>query len=379
MRRDDEADWDSLIGDFYLAAVDQEAAARVAPALATLLNAGTAAFWSLDTQTGALAGRLLSNFEPENMALYAAHWYAYDPWTLPLAQQGVEGVVRGAQLIEDAKLLRHPFYADYGVKTGHFHVMGSILQPSARTTTVGCIAVQRPRSLGAFSDRDFALMERLLPHARRARQLDSRLDANLHPLLAGRAALDAMETATIALSGTGTVVHANAAAEALDRVGSVIRLRRSGEDSRISATQSADTAWLRSAIADAARGGPGGAGRLRGAGEEVYAAVVTPLPRRLSDAGEFGCLPGMALLTLRQIDPLARNTRLEALSIRLFAFTQAEARAAALLATGMSPEEIAGAREVRISTVRTLLTRAMDKSGARNLRQLAIMLTSLAR
>jgi hypothetical protein len=300
-----ETAWDSLIGDLYLAAVDQQASARVAPALARLLNAGTAAYWSLDKRTGALTGRLLTNFVPENMALYAAHWYAYDPWTLPLAQQGVEGVVRGAQLIEDSKLVRHPFYAEYGVRTGHFHVMGSILQPSARTPNVGAIAVQRDRHLDAFTDTDFAMLERLLPHARRARQLDARLEGELHPLLAGRAALDAMDTATITLLGTGMVVHANTAAEALDRNAGVIRLRQYGEDGRVAALRSTDKVWLRAAIANAARGGPGGAGRLLGVGEATYAAVVTPLPRRFSEFGEVGCLPGMALLTIRKLDALA--------------------------------------------------------------------------
>lgn len=373
----DETAWDALIGDLYLAALDGEAAARVAPALAKMLNAGTAALWSLDTRTGALAGRILNNFAPENMSAYAQHWHAYDPWTLPLVRSGYEGVIRGGELIEDKALLRHPFYAEYGVKTGHFHVMGSVLQPSGRTPHVGAIAVQRPHHLGAFADQEFALLQRLLPHARRALQLDARVHAELLPLMAGRAALDAMETAAIVLDGHGTVLHANAAAETMDRTMHVIRLRKLGEDSRVSATRSEDTLWLRQAIADAARGGDGGARRLPGVGSQIYAAIVTPLPKRLADRGESGWLPGMALLVLRLIEPLTADKRLEDLCIRLFAFTPAEARTARLLVTGMSPEEIAEARDVRISTVRTLLTRGMDKSGAQNLRHFAIMLASL--
>lgn len=374
-----EAAWDNLVGDLYLAAVDQAAAARVAPALSRLLSAGTGAVWAFDGQTGALAGPLHCNFAPENMALYAEHWYAYDPWTLPLAQQGIESVVRGGQLIEDSKLLRHPFYAEYGVNTGHFHVMGAILLRSGQSNRVGCIAVQRPFELGAFSDAEYSLLERLVPHAQRAQQLDARLRSDLAPLLAGRAALDGLPTAAIALRGTGVVVHANAAAERLDRETGVVLLRRPGEDRRIAAHRSADTAWLRDAIADAAQGGAGGAKRLRGKGEDIYAAVVTPLPRRLADQGELGCLPGMALLTLKQIEPLTLDRHLEEMCIKLFGFTRAEAQAAVLLAAGTSPEDIAETRDVRISTVRTLLNRAMDKSGAQNLRRLATMLTLLAR
>lgn len=373
-----EKRWDELIGDLYASCLDGDAEARIAPAVSELFNAGNASLWLLNPRTAALAGKIITNIAPENIAAYAAHWHAYDPWTLPLAAEVGERVVLGSEMIEDEALLKHPFYADYGERAGRFHVMGSIVRIGGGVDRVGAIAVQRPRHGGGFNDAEVQLMERLLPHVRRAMQLDERARSEMLPLLAGRASLDALSAAAIVLDGTGVVLQANQTAEALDRAGGVIHLRRAGEDGRISTLRSADTAWLRNAIADAAGGRPGGARRLTDTQSRVYAAVVTPLPGRLVDREGRGWLPGMALLVLRVIDPLTASPQLEEFCMSLFGMTRSEAQAACLLAQGMGPEEIARHRKVQVSTVRTLLMRAMDKGGARNLRQLVSTLAALS-
>ena len=48
-----------------------------------------------------------------------------------------------------------------------------------------------------FSDEEMRMLTRLLPHARRAYQLEARVRSELVPLFAGRAALDAMATPAI--------------------------------------------------------------------------------------------------------------------------------------------------------------------------------------
>lgn len=68
--------------------------------------------------------------------------------------------------------------------------------------------------------------------------------------------------------------------------------------------------------------------------------------------------------------PPPRRAGLEGVCTALFGLTAAEAKVAALLYDGHSPEEIAALREVRPSTVRTLLKRAVEKSGATNIRDL---------
>jgi len=156
--------WDNLLGDLYLAPFDRAAAARVAPGLARMLGGNTAALWLLDPITGAPTGRVLTNLADDAMALYASAWHAHDPWTLPLARQRAEGVVRGSELISDNALGLSQFYAEFGRRADMFHVVGSVL-PSETSGSVGAIAVQRSLSAGAFEDSEVRLLSRILPHA----------------------------------------------------------------------------------------------------------------------------------------------------------------------------------------------------------------------
>lgn len=135
-----------------------------------------------------------------------------------------------------------------------------------------------------------------------------------------------------------------------------------------------ETRRLREAVADAARGGAGGALRLSPRSDGALLAVVAPLPRSLADLA--GSPHGLVLLTLRPLG--GRGTdEVHRLGMRVLGFTAAEAEVAAALASGMSPGQIAEARNTRISTIRTLLARAQDKAGARNLHNLIRVLTAL--
>jgi DNA-binding CsgD family transcriptional regulator len=81
------------------------------------------------------------------------------------------------------------------------------------------------------------------------------------------------------------------------------------------------------------------------------------------------------LLILRQLGQ--SDDQVRTLAIRLFGLTQAEAEVAAALVTGLGPKEIAIAREVQVSTIRTLLLRAQNKIGVGSLRDLVGTLAAL--
>ncbi|MBP0493579.1 hypothetical protein [Roseomonas indoligenes] len=365
------------MGDLYLAAFDPRAAARVAPSLNILLGGGAAAVWTLDPRTGAPAGRALTNMTVEALAGYAAHWHAHDPWTVPLLRSTPGRVVRGAELIADDALLRNPYYAEHGILHGQFHVLGTALPlwgADDAPRLAGAVSIQRPRGAGAFEDFAVQGLNRLLPHLRRSLQLEAQDTGGT----AGGEMLEVLSGPAAVLDGSAMVLRANAAAEALDREGGPLRLRGGG-GAPISATGAEDTAWLRRAVADAARGGAGGARRLADAGGAQHAVLVTPLPRQMLGQDGRGRSPGLALLLLRRLSPGSDEARLTQLGIIVFGFTSAEAQAAAMLASGRGPEEVATIRAVRLSTVRTLLRNACDKAGVQNLRELVRILTLLLR
>ena len=369
-------EWDDLVGDLYQAAVDPDAAARLPVTLARITGAGTSALWCFDPRTGALEGEMLTNLPAEATTLYADRYHALDPWTPALGRAGLDGiVVRGSSLIEDAALARSAYYGEFGAAFDTFHVMGAVL-PLGREAALGVVAVQRPRGRGAFEDAELAHLARLLPHVRRAFQLRAQVAGSV--LQAQATALDAMleaiGTAAVVLDGHGRVRHANTAAERLDAAGTGLRLRAGGPDQGVAAAVPAETHRLRAAIADAARGGPGGALRLQSRSGAALLAVVSFLPRGM--AALAGSPQGWALLVLRPLSH-PEASRLKQLGAELFGFTPAEAEAAAALCGGLSPSGIAAARQVRVSTVRTLLQRAQDKADAKCLRGLVATLAAL--
>lgn len=367
--------WDKLVGDLYESVLDPDAAMQLPGALARITGAGSAALWCLDPQTGALAGPMLTNLPAEGMALYAAHYHTLDPWTAPLARSGLHGaVVRGSSLIEDAALTRSTYYGEFGAAFDTFHVMGAVL-PLGIGAAVGAVALQRPHGSGGFEDAELARLTRLLPHVRRALQLRAQLAATAVTACTAalEAAIEALGTAAAVLDGHGRMLRANTAAERLDRA--KIGLRLNGDlDHGVAAAHPSETRRLREAVADAARGGSGGALRLTLHPNKALLAVVAPLPRSLAVLA--GAPHGLVLLTMRSLDR-GGNDDMHRLGMRILGFTAAEAEVAAALSTGMSPGEIAKARNTRISTIRTLLARAQGKAGARNLRDLVGILTAL--
>jgi DNA-binding NarL/FixJ family response regulator len=145
----------------------------------------------------------------------------------------------------------------------------------------------------------------------------------------------------------------------------------------LSAHHHADAAALGALVKATASGGaPGGAVRVRNElGVATLAALVAPLPRRLSDApgGPAGRVENQALILLRDLTahPAAPATEL----LRdLFGLTRAEAEVARALAGGATKAAVAQARGIGETTVRTQVRALLTKTGAANLRDLERLL-----
>lgn len=372
-----DRNWDGLLGDLYTAFLDPDAAARLPDAVARAVGGVHAAIWTVDGRTGAQAGRMVSNIPAESRLLYASHYQRLDPWTTQAARMPPNSAVHGASLVDEATVASSAYYNEFGRTFGHFHVVGAVLplHPDAHQP-IGAISVFRPRGRYAFSAEEAARLERLLPHVRRALQVAS--IAGAAALDSATAAVDAMlealGTPAAVLDGAGRVLRANGALERLDAAGTGPKLRGPRGDTGIAAGLADQSRRLRAAAASAASGGPGGAVRFSmGADGATLLAVVSPLPASLAALPGLG--PGLALLLLRPLGIVddAQARRLA----RLFGLTPAEAEVALALAGGLGPKEIAEARGVRVSTVRTLIQRAQDKAGARSTRELASMAAAL--
>ena len=365
-------DREALLGTLYDAALQPEALARLPELLRRALGASSAAVLSIHAGSGAPVGRIQgSQIDPAALASYQQHWHRHDPRARFALANPQLRVLRGQDAITDADYATTPYYNDFGRHIDSFHVIAARTPPDAQSR-IGVLALHRPRQLEAFDAAAQVELVGLLPHLQRAMQLAERLQAAELQARLGLAALDGLRLPALVLTATGQVVLANAEAEAMERGGGPLRLGR--QAGRLAATTPRETQWLLAAIARAAGGEAGGAlTLLHPATGERLAALVTPLPKVLQ--GEAA--GGFALLTLRALDAAEDAARLEQLLRALFGLTAAEATTAAALAGGASPDAIAFARGVQISTIRTLLRRALEKTGAESLRDLARLLGRL--
>lgn len=374
MRRE-PTQWDRLVGDLYSAAVDPEVAGRLPDGIARLIGGTSAVLWTLDTRRGGVADRMLTNVPNEAMALYAAHYHAHDPWVAQIRHTPADAVIRGSSLVDDATLARSVYYNEFGQQVGTFHVAGAML-PLGRAAeqAVGMLAVHRSRGLDGFAGDELEHLARLLPHVRGALQLRSQITeaAVAAESVAAGAVLEAFDTAAAVLDGHGRVLLANAKAEGMDLAGSGFRLRRM-PDQAVAVRSSGETRRLHAAVADAADSGAGGVLLLQVEAGAVL-AMVSPLPPSLCDRVRQP--RGRVLLLLRPLHESGEAV-LRRRGLALFGLTPAEVAVVAALCSGLSPQEIADARRVRISTVRTLLQRAQGKLGAGNLREVVRLVTLL--
>jgi DNA-binding NarL/FixJ family response regulator len=229
------------------------------------------------------------------------------------------------------------------------------------------------------------LLDAVLPHLRRALQLRHRLDGAAAPgaVPPGAAALDALSMGVLVVDVGMRVLVANTAAEALTvGPGAALRLRRTvgtrqGAAAPVKTAEAGhrgDRAALAELVRATALGGhAGGAMRLRDA--DSVAALVMPLPKRLSDApggAGMGRTKDRALILLREAAPSPAAPRAELLR-GLFGLTRAEAEVARALSGGATKRAVAEARGLREVTVRTQVRAILEKTGAANLRDLERM------
>jgi DNA-binding CsgD family transcriptional regulator len=254
------------------------------------------------------------------------------------------------------------------------------------------IGLHQPEGTERFGAAERRLLDAVLPHLRRALQLRHRLDgvAAAGAAPPGTAALDALSMGVLVVDADLRVLVANAAAEALTAgAGAALRLRRAVGTGRGGAAARAtiaeaghrgDRAALGELVRATALGGrPGGALRLRDADSmPALAALVMPLPKRLSDApgAGMGRTQDRALVLLREVAPSPAAPRADLLR-GLFGVTRAEAEVARALSGGATKRAVADARGLREATVRTQVRAILEKTGAANLRDLERLLAGL--
>lgn len=332
-----------------------------------------------------------ADFQSDEIATYLTRYLPLDLWTNRVAalvkRAGPDAVPKtriSGNLVPDAEYSRSEFYTDFGKRVGLRHVIGTILPLGAAGLMP--IGLHRPDGDPPFDADDARLLDHLLPHLRRAVQLRHRLVPGPPSAAPGVAALDALATGVMVVDAEMRLLLVNAAAEALVSGVSGIRIVRrtlggTAPQGTVMAVHRDDNAALSALVrATALDGSSGGAVRLRNESlSPATAALVTPLPRRLSDApGSLsGRVAGQALLLLRDLSSTTLVPPSPEMLRDLFGLTPAEAEVACAISGGVTKSSVAASRGLRESTVRTQVRAILEKTETANLRDLERLLATL--
>ncbi len=224
-----------------------------------------------------------------------------------------------------------------------------------------------------FSTVEAGEMQALLPHLRRALEVRRRLQRAEQASRSFHSVLDRLSLGVILLGATGRPLHANASADAMLRCADGLIRTPDGlravlrDDDRH--LQALLRALCRVTAGESLR--PGGHLRIRrSSGYPAYAAMLAPIAARTPASGPDG--PAILLFLS---EPGARTVSDLAVLSELFGLTDAEAKVVLALLSGVALPAFARSAAISYNTAKTLLARAMNRTGTRSQVELVLLVT----
>lgn len=316
----------------------------------------------MGAQKGAMFGTNLrgaggfatSGYCPEQVSLYAQHYYSTDLWAAAaMSGKAKEGTPYfSADLVPDAELVRSEFYVDYLARFSDHHGCGINFRSDDGVMTV--LNFVRDYARGEFEGQDAELLGLIAPHIHRGlhlRAMFERADSTSSRL---RAALDAITCPLFIVNDRCRVLEMNEAADRLLQASpgvvlhqNTLGFRHASADARLRALVSSSL----TASADCSAS-PGGAFKLPETDGPQFNVVVSPLRTVLQP----GALPKSYVLVML---PLCYETialpQVRARLADIYSLTPAEARLLEAVAQGCELEEISKRLNLSINTVRSYL------------------------
>jgi DNA-binding CsgD family transcriptional regulator len=351
-----------VVQSLYDAALDESLWPGTLKELTDLTGSQGASFWVLDNfEQIRLPSFTSVNFDPAAIQEYLEHLVPLDPTNQYLAAHPNEPIVHDGLFITEREKDRHPYYDWHDRAVGTRFRMVAQIRPAPGVQSG--IALHRMPRYGRYEPADLEQFTFLYGHLKRALEVAFRLGSLGAVQQATAEVLDRNPAAIVLLDEAKRVVHANRRAEALRSNGDGIRLGADG----IRLARKRDDDALQCLIARALSGiatpedGPGGVMRApRPSCKRAYAILVAPV------AGRYPALallrPGVCIVIA---DPEAQRA-LPADHLRvLFGLTEAEAKLAALLASGEELRTVAARLEITYGTARARLAAIFQKTQTR--------------
>ena len=312
----------------------------------------------------------------EAIVLYRREWFLRCPRRRKLHVKGLQNsVVNDGDLFTRDEVRRSEFHHDFLLQFD----CGDMISRNSTAVQPGMnyvLASQRGAGAPPPDREEIALFSILSAHLIRALQVYRRLSAPeaAHGVLTE--VLDRLTCGAVVVDPGGHAVHHNVAAERLAGDGFSLR----GGSLRTSAhhEQERVSALLRGVLTPGLGGEPMPPVALsRPSGRKPLLLQAIPLSPRM-DAPLGALLDDLGAALILIVDPERESPPSTAEALKLLGLTATEAKVAALLGTGWSPQEIADRHQVLTATVRFHIKQLYSKLDIRRQGELTRIVQALS-
>ncbi|MBO1075358.1 helix-turn-helix transcriptional regulator [Roseomonas marmotae] len=309
---------------------------------------------------------------------YERYFYQHDVFRLPFRSLRAGELMLSQDYVSEQEIQCSEYYNDFlRPKVGQaFYNAGAYWElPRQRLLFIG---IQRTRRAGSLPRHSANLLRQAWPHLPRALLLAERIGTEREAQDLGFDALDLLPNGVLVLEADCRVVFANRSAEQLMRSagmtlrpGAALHLPVGQEDGKLT-----QLVWQATRQEGGVPPLPGSMQCTRTAGSSPpLTLLVAPFQPRRHQRHEGSRPRALVLMSEPPLEPGDISGQI----VQLFGLSPSEAGVAAAMASGLSPEEIAQQRAVRVNTIRTQIKSIMSKTGTRRQGELLRLLLSLPR
>src|SRR3954451_12913900 len=308
--------------------------------------------------------------------LYSTYYGAIAPYRQLLENRKIGEWIAIQHYFDRAFVQRDEHFNDFLLRIGGLYsVKGRVFETSSLDTYAIVGVLRSPKAGPLDSDETARLTTSLNGHLRRAAALHHKLSAARPHGRLLEAAIDQLSFGILVVDRRGKVLAANRSAQNMLQTGDAL-IERNGvlkarhQDNHERLTHSLITAT------GSKRLGPSDCIRLsRRSGKPAYIATVAPLTEVVDLASMGG--NRAALIMIDEPEQTDASNLRKALQ-QAFGLTPAEARAAALVGSGLAPQDVADQIGIAVGTIRSELKSIFEKLDISRQSELATLVVRLA-